>query len=66
MPSLSLCLFLPLRWKEWWVSDMSAFNITVVLSYLVGSCLKVAVNCYTEDFMFNFPQILYHIYKMLY
>lgn len=35
-------------------NDMSAFNITVVLSYLAGSCLKVAVSCYTEDFMFIF------------
>lgn len=46
----SLSPSLPIRSKERWVSDMSAFNITVVLSYLAGSCLKVAVSCYTNRY----------------
>lgn len=35
----------PLRSKEWGMSDMSAFNIDAVLSFLAGSCLKVTVSC---------------------
>lgn len=39
---------LPLRWRERWVSDTSAF------SYLAESSFKVAVSCSSEDFMFIF------------
>lgn len=39
---------------------MSAFNITVVFSYLAGSWFKVAVSCYAEHFRFIFHK---HIKK---
>lgn len=53
--SFSFVLSFAPRSKEWWVSNMSAFDITVVLSYLSGSCLEVS--CYTEDFVIFHKQI---------
>lgn len=48
LPLLCPLSSLPLRWRERWVSDTSAF------SYLAESSFKVAVSCYSEDFMFIF------------
>lgn len=50
----TLSLSSPLRSKERGMSDMSAFNINAVLSFLAGSCLKVTVSC-AQKTLCSFP-----------